>query len=183
MNGMTAVYPLFRPNLCQCGHDLVRHTIVLGGTPQQQLCADCIFTLGTQNRHSFASPMETIPALSFVASGQYAYINCGGFGQGFVMLSTNAANVPAGSNEIPVPSLAPPVKIGITLLTITAPPSGSNPGNQAQYQVIGLDAGTTSIIVTPNLLFNLGAATPLIFFGYFGSTMGPGLPANYQRAG
>lgn len=192
MNGMTsATGYYFRPNRCKCGHDYVEHSIPSPPTTTitASLCRQCIFTAGsgTQNRHYFASKYETYPpnALSFMQSRPYAYYCVGVANSGFTVMSTNAANIGAGTNVIPVASVAG-IHIGDSVTVL-----GTNPGNTAIYTVIGVDpVGLDITIWQPvvtgynnGLFFNMGPLNPLWIAGVAGDTAGPGLTANNQRAG
>lgn len=185
MNGMATVSPLFRPNLCQCGHDYVNHTIALPllTNPTNNLCALCIFTLGTQNRHFFAHPTECIPALSFLNSPAYGYICGSAFGQSLILQSSNVSQIPSGTNSVgPIANIAQLFGMGILKPGMTISPIPSSPQNWAQYTIIG-NSGT-NLLVSPAFLFNVPANAQLILSGDLGSTMGAGSPGNnYQRAG
>lgn len=171
MNGMATVSNFFVPNLCNCGHDLVVHNMAV--TPNT--CSMCIRQSGVQNTHNFASDLEVWPAPSSPQTAPARFVCAGGFGFGFSM-TTGAGNA-KGSTSVLFLAAIDRIQIGMTFTTVAA-----NAANSVTYTVIGTGPGLQVQIAAPGLLFN-SPGILCLFQGNDGSTMGPGLPPNGQRAG
>lgn len=178
MNGFTNPTGFYhRPNICKCGHSYVVHTLGAGTT--NNTCSLCVKQGGNNQRHYFAAKMETLPAQSFVNCGQYGYYNPGGFGYNLFLNIGNTGTVLTGTSFIPsTPAVLAQLRVGMTWVPIP-----NNFANQVPYTIIGINPTAINFNISPGLLFNIGASQVGLFYGSFGSTMGPGCTANNQRGG
>jgi hypothetical protein len=176
MNGAATISPLWVPNLCTCGHDLLAHTM----TVSPNNCTQCLRQGGVINIHNFVADGELWPSVPFTASDP-SRIVCAG-GQGFnVQATTTATGNNNGATTVTFVSLPSGIIVpGWTFTTIPTSGGGNN-ARQATYYVRAI-SGNSITIDPPGLVGN----TPSIicnFQGSIGSTMGPGRPPNGQRAG
>jgi hypothetical protein len=183
VNGSTSISPVFTNNFCMCGHPYAVHNIA---NATCSLCGQVGlgYTGAKQQQHDFTSSMEIWPASEFPQTLPVGYVSPGGFGTGFTLLSTGTTTKPS-----PVINFASTagIKVGMTATVYSSAPNAG--ANMTTYVVLSVTptAITVGIYpVPPNLpgtLYNISAGTPIYFQGADGSTMGPGLPPNGQRAG
>ena len=175
----TSVHPRNRPNLCACGHDLRTHDL----TVSPNTCSLCVRnTAGTQlNVHDFTPySMNTPPPAPtwFPAKSPAGMVVAGGFGiyrSGIETLS--ASGNAQGNPTLIMANTQPGVVVGMTLYT-----NPNNPANAASYRIVAINA-TGLILTLDRPLVVATNSVRCTFAGILGSTMGPGLPCNGQRAG
>lgn len=180
----TSGNPYFRPNICKCGHALIMHNIVAGGNFANSSCRECFPALiGNRNSHYFEGRYAFGPfpplGTTFALTDQYGYINCGGLGTQIIKFL--AANVLKGDTTMTLTDTLGIIP-GMAFLMMTT----LAVANSDTYQVIGVSGNVITLdrgadINTP--VGQIGANSPLLFGGSFGSTMGPGRARNGQRGG
>jgi hypothetical protein len=175
MNGGATVSPLWTPNPCACGHDYVAHDVTV--TPNR--CSLCKAVGATLNAHAFqaADEIATAAAASFPQIVPPGFVSPGGFGFSFKAGTAAAGNAP-GATSVTF-ATAGQVAAVVPGMTFTSLPGSLI--QQATYRVLAV-AGAVVTIPPPGLLFAL-PSVQCLFQGAAGSTMGPALSPNGQRAG
>lgn len=173
MNGAATISPLHQLSLCKCGHDRRVHTLPGSGN---QVCTGCVnpITGATQNVHNFTPYGELWPSDQFPTPPPAGTVCAGGFGTQFTRTTTASGNGP-GVTTVNFTAGSPAIVAGMTFFTL-AP----NANNSKSYRIIR--AVGNQVTITPALTFTTNSAV-CVFAGAFGSTMGPALPPNGQRAG
>lgn len=185
----TSVHPQHVPKLCCCGHDLRAHN----GVPSAGVagiypntCRECqTNTPGQAQQHNFQSPNDLGFGLGLGPSAGFGpyfqardlarTVNAGGGAFAFIMRClTNSGGQPIVLFPTP---LDPRLKVGMTMVVFP-----TQFQNQASYIVTAINFLTGAVTVDRNLQGNTNNFNCL-FTGTLGSTMGPGRPANGQRAG
>ena len=171
----TAVSPVNRPNLCACGHPLIVHTII--GTGAGGSCTLCGIAIGTAaQNHAFTPVSELWPSASFPQRDPHNTLAAGGLG---TIVATTQTTVTGGGGAVILAVVsAAGVRPG---MSFTIRPNSGVGGNEQSYRIVSVSGN--SIQFTPGLRVGTGLGALLRFSGSYGSTMGPGRPANGQRAG
>jgi hypothetical protein len=176
MNGAATISPFSVPNLCVCGHDYISHDLTI--TPNR--CSLCKTVGATANTHNFqAANAITQQAVEsgFPQNLAHRFVSPGGFGTRFNATTAVAGNAP-GSTTVTFASAGQLAGVAPGMTFTTQPAS---PLQQASYRVLAVNAAVITI-PAPGLLFPLTSVI-CIFQGAQGSTMGPALSPNGQRAG
>lgn len=193
MNGAATVSPLFRPNRCKCGHDILAHN--MGISPNT--CPLCVFQGGNAQVHNFTPYAEPWPSTDFPAPPPSGLFCAGGFGPAGLTASTyfdatlvynqQGATTVYFANAVQTLNTFRLLAPGMTFTTIAV-----NPANSHSYTILAVTTASLGpsvfaiTIAPPGLVRSAATATAGVvctFAGAMGSTMGGGLPPNGQRAG